>query len=416
MDNQLLRRSVGKKVGLRTIKELDSFTKVSESYTQSSVSGGTISVISFTLIAVLVISEIVHYTSGRVKFQYTVDREFDRKIKINIDITVAMPCEMIGADVLDVTNQNAQTFGKLEQVPTQFSLSHEQRMDWEMLQQLNTHIRQQYHAIQDIIWNIGFADILTGISASELEPMEEADACRLYGTLVVNKVAGNFHITAGKHIPLPLGHAHISMFLSDRDYNFSHRIQKFSFGDEIEIIDPLAGDEKIAPENYYLYQYYLKIVPTEVDTSRAQVNTFQYSVTEQERSISHQAGSHGVPGIYFKYDMSSVMVKVLDERQTLWQFLVRLCGIVGGIYATSGIITGLTQFLIDLITCKFLTSSMKNGKTFIGNDMHIPVQGLVNTFTEPQLLGTSTSGMLLPAPAQEEPNYIEKLFPEQGIL
>ncbi|XP_076310918.1 endoplasmic reticulum-Golgi intermediate compartment protein 2 isoform X2 [Tachypleus tridentatus] len=391
MDNQLLRRSVGKKVGLRTIKELDSFTKVSESYTQSSISGGTISVISFTLIAVLVISEIVHYTSGRVKFHYTVDREFDRKLKINIDITVAMPCAMIGADVLDVTNQNAQTFGKLEQVPTQFSLSHEQRMDWEMLQQLNTHIRQQYHAIQDIIWNIGFADILTGISASELEPMEEADACRLYGTLVVNKVAGNFHITAGK-------------------------IQKFSFGDEIEIIDPLAGDEKIAPENYYLYQYYLKIVPTEVDTSRAQVNTFQYSVTEQERSISHQAGSHGVPGIYFKYDMSSVMVKVLDERQTLWQFLVRLCGIVGGIYATSGIITGLTQFLIDLITCKFLTSTMKNGKTFIGNDMHIPIQGLVNTFTEPQLLGTSASGTLLPAPAQEEPNYTEKLFPEQGIL
>jgi hypothetical protein len=32
----------------------------------------------------------------------------------------------------------------------------------------------------------------------EIEPEGPADACRIHGTLEVNKVAGNFHITAGK--------------------------------------------------------------------------------------------------------------------------------------------------------------------------------------------------------------------------
>lgn len=56
----------------------------------------------------------------------------------------------------------------------------------------------------------------------------------------------------------------------------------------------------------------------------------------QARPISHSSGSHGVPGIYFKYDMSFVKVKVTVEKHSVWRFLVRLCGIIGGVFATSG--------------------------------------------------------------------------------
>ena len=34
----------------------------------------------------------------------------------------------------------------------------------------------------------------------EDKPTGQPDACRIHGTLVVNKVAGNFHITAGKYV------------------------------------------------------------------------------------------------------------------------------------------------------------------------------------------------------------------------
>ena len=43
-----------------------------------------------------------------------------------------------------------------------------------------------------------------------------------------------------------------------------------------------------------------------------------------------------VLGIFFKYELSSILVRVSEVHRPFWQFLVRLCGIVGGIFATSG--------------------------------------------------------------------------------
>jgi len=43
-----------------------------------------------------------------------------------------------------------------------------------------------------------------------------------------------------------------------------------------------------------------------------------------------------VPGIFMKYDLSSLRVHIRESHQPFWQFLVRLCAIVGGIFATSG--------------------------------------------------------------------------------
>jgi len=34
--------------------------------------------------------------------------------------------------------------------------------------------------------------------------------------------------------------------------------------------------------------------------------------------------------------MSSIMVRVESQHRSFWGFLVRLCGIVGGMFATSG--------------------------------------------------------------------------------
>ena len=44
-----------------------------------------------------------------------------------------------------------------------------------------------------------------------------------------------------------------------------------------------------------------------------------------------------VLGVYFKYDFSPLIVRVTEKGRPFWQFLVRLCGIIGGIFATSGI-------------------------------------------------------------------------------
>ncbi|KAK7085235.1 Endoplasmic reticulum-Golgi intermediate compartment protein 2 [Halocaridina rubra] len=119
-------------------------------------------------------------------------------------------------------------------------------------------------------------------------PEDPKDGCRLIGSLGINKVAGNFHITAGKTLPLPRGHAHLAIFMDESDYNFTHRINKFSFGDAAPgIIQPLEGDEKIASKNQYTYQYFITVVPTVINTYSHRGSSFQYSVAEQSREIAH---------------------------------------------------------------------------------------------------------------------------------
>lgn len=75
-------------------------------------------------------------------------------------------------------------------------------------------------------------------------------------------------------------------------------------------------------------------------------------MTERERVINHAAGSHGVSGIFVKYDTSSLMVTVSEQHMPLWQFLVRLCGIIGGIFSTTGMLHGFVGFCFDIICCR----------------------------------------------------------------
>lgn len=90
------------------------------------------------------------------------------------------------------------------------------------------------------------------------KPDRPFDACRLHGKLTLNKVAGNFHITAGKSIHFPSGHIHLSSIFDDDKQNFSHRINRFSFGDTTGgIVHPLEGDEKIITDSeYHIYLFY----------------------------------------------------------------------------------------------------------------------------------------------------------------
>lgn len=52
----------------------------------------SVSVFSFALIFWLIYSEIQYYLDSKFVFKFTPDTDFDQKLKINVDITVAMPC------------------------------------------------------------------------------------------------------------------------------------------------------------------------------------------------------------------------------------------------------------------------------------------------------------------------------------
>lgn len=95
-----------------------------------------------------------------------------------------------------------------------------------------------------------------------------------------------------------------------------------------------------------LFQYFIEVVPTKVETFMTTTDTYQYSVKELSRPIDHDKGSHGMPGIFFKYDVSALKVTVTQERDNLGMFLARLCSVIGGIYVCSGIYKKIYKFII----------------------------------------------------------------------
>lgn len=96
------------------------------------------------------------------------------------------------------------------------------------------------------------------------------------------------------------------------------------------------GFFKILSAGMMLYQYFVEVVPADIYTLLHTWKSYQYSVKDHERPIDHHKGSHGIPGIFFKYDTSALKVKVIQQRDSLVQFLVKLCATVGGIFVTSG--------------------------------------------------------------------------------
>ncbi|CAL8263914.1 unnamed protein product [Merluccius merluccius] len=345
-------RRLTKKKALNLVKGLDAFPKVPESYVETTASGGTVSLIAFTFMAILAFLEFFVYRETWMQYEYEVDKDFKSKLRLNVDITVAMKCQYIGADVLDLAETMVASDGLIYE-PVNFDLSPQQRF-WHMtLQHIQERLREE-HSLQHVLFKSLMKDSPSSLPPREDQPSHPPAACRIHGHLYVNKVAGNFHITVGKAIPHPRGHAHLAALVSHDSYNFSHRIDHLSFGEKLHgTINPLDGTEKVSPDYNHMFQYFITIVPTKLNTYQIAADTHQYSVTERERPINHAAGSHGVSGIFMKYDISSLMVHVTEQHMPLWKFLVRLCGIVGGIFSTTGMLHGMTGFLLDVLCCHF---------------------------------------------------------------
>ncbi|XP_055475262.1 endoplasmic reticulum-Golgi intermediate compartment protein 2 isoform X2 [Psammomys obesus] len=342
-------RRLNRKKTLNLVKELDAFPKVPDSYVETSASGGTVSLIAFITMALLTIMEFSVYRDTWMKYEYEVDKDFSSKLRINIDITVAMKCHYVGADVLDLAETMVASADGLAYEPAVFDLSPQQR-EWQRMLQLIQSRLQEEHSLQDVIFKSALATAPAVLPPREDGSSPTPDACRVHGHLYVNKVAGNFHITVGKAIPHPRGHAHLAALVNHDSYNFSHRIDHLSFGELVPgIINPLDGTEKIAVD----------LVPTKLHTYKISADTHQFSVTERERIINHAAGSHGVSGIFMKYDLSSLMVTVTEEHMPFWQFFVRLCGIIGGIFSTTGMLHGIGKFIVEIICCRFRLGSYK---------------------------------------------------------
>ncbi|CDW96686.1 hypothetical protein [Sporisorium scitamineum] len=157
----------------------------------------------------------------------------------------------------------------------------------------------------------------------------------------VKRVTGNLHITT-------LGHGYLSMEHTDHKLmNLSHVIHEFSFGPYFpEISQPLDSSVETTDKHFTVFQYFVSAVPTLfVDARGRKLHTHQYSVTDYTRQIEH---GKGVPGIFIKYDIEPLQMTIRERSTTLLQFLVRLAGVLGGVWVCVGYAFRITNRLATL--------------------------------------------------------------------
>ena len=120
-------------------------------------------------------------------------------------------------------------------------------------------------------------------------------------------------------------------------------IHSLSFGQHYpNRVNPLDSSTSILTNGSGVFQYFVKVVPTTYRyASGASVDSCQYSVTDQFKSAHDPSKGFVLPGVFFIYDISPIMVKFTEKRKTFAYFVTSLCAIVGGVFTVAGIVDSL---------------------------------------------------------------------------
>ncbi|KAG5519673.1 hypothetical protein PMAC_001829 [Pneumocystis sp. 'macacae'] len=292
------------------VKRLDFFRKIEPSYVEKSSKGGILTILWVIFLVIFLWREIGMYLRGVEKHKFNIEKDVMEHMKLNVDIAVFMPCDVIDVNVKDATSElilAGETLKKEGVGPLGLFFG------WKDFS--SKHIPP----IQTV------KQVFRQLKEEELKPqghVENAPACRIYGSIDIHRVHGNFHITAQ-------GHGYGLKHLSHDQMNFTHVIRHFSFGKHYSsVISPLDNTGRIADHiDFYLFQYYISIIPTTYVKGKKRLLTNKYSVKEKSSEIDY----YNVPGIVFLYDIEPISLLVIEKRDPFLRFLIRIFTIIGGL-------------------------------------------------------------------------------------
>lgn len=370
-------------------------------------SGAIVSLLGIALMCILGANEIMNYITPPMVKQMAVDGTQNELMTVRMDITFPrVPCSVLSVDAYDQSGKNDQDVrGEL----------HKERLS-EFGKSLGSYDKagggvteEEDALIHDLqqFFGGGMKVVFEKRAEHSREvkhAVEKKEGCRLYGRMHVQRVAGNFHISAHAEDYETLQHA----FGAVNKINISHTITHLSFGAGYPgLVNPLDGvarsgsddefhydesnkdsskssernkeeeEEKRKKKNEQMrrsrlmdltwdengsgvYKYFLKLVPTFYRTRRSiflglfswtkSVSTNQYSVTEYFRKTDAWSGS--LPAVYFLYDFSPIAVTIDSKRPHVVYFLTRLCAVCGGVFAFAHMISNLVEAILTIRTKK----------------------------------------------------------------
>ena len=358
------------------MKRFDLFPKLDDTYKQMTRHGAYMTRLASLVLLWLFLSELWSYMSLKHSYEFIVDPVVDSKLQVSLDVTVAMPCQYLNIDALDMTGSSLHLRHEFHSIAVP---SH----SWS----LNPHIYQEYHHkdamrsgsssshgfrsaggalndgdsssnaesnIRNMVKGARFLRAMDSEAAHVVVPRitaadvsgngsELRESCRIYGSVNVNKVSSNVHITA-------VGRGYVGPVTPVEQLNFTHSIDRLQFGLFYPgLVNPVDFTYQVAEKPFTSFSYFISVVPTiYIDYFGNQIMTTQYAVTENTKSFGEN--DRGYPGVFIRYDLEPISVRVSETSQSsfLW-FLMRVFASIGGFWRifawTDGLIGIATAWL-----------------------------------------------------------------------
>lgn len=326
--------------------------KVASSHTVRSSRGGLSTLLTALFILFLTYVEVGHFFGGEIDHFFKVDKSIGKTLMINVDLVVAMPCNFIHTNVRDITHDRFLASEILKYEGFTFFIPETYRV--------NDNNEIKTPDLDEIL--------AEGIVAEFRDRGDQKDsgapACHIYGNIPVNKVTGTFQITANGWGYRSNNRAHVDV----SSLNFTHLISEFSFGEFYPYINnPLDQTVRTTETNLQSFKYYVTVVPTIYKKLGVEIDTNQYSVSNQDVTFNEK--KRGVPGIFFQYDFEPITLVVEDDRIPFITFLVRLATIYGGIIISAKWIYKIfDKVLILLFGKKFASRGDEKTTTLLDED------------------------------------------------
>ncbi|XP_023955227.2 endoplasmic reticulum-Golgi intermediate compartment protein 3 [Bicyclus anynana] len=369
-------------------KQLDAYAKTLEDFRVKTATGAIITVSGAVIMVLLILSELHTYMSPNISEELFVDTSRGHKLRINFDIIVPrISCDYLVLDAMDSSGeQHLQMDHNI----------HKRRLDLDGLPieepkkqeiALSSTVKQNSSEVAKVMCGSCYGaalndtqccntcedvkeayrikrwalpDLATIEQCKDDESLERTnlalkEGCQIYGYMEVNRVGGSFHIAPGKSFTINHVHVHDVQPFSSSVFNTTHIIKHLSFGTDIEGANtaPLDGVQGVATEGAVMFQYYLKIVPTVyIKLDNTILHTNQFSVTRHRKPVSNVNVESGMPGAFFSYELSPLMVKYTEKERSIGHFATNICAIVGGVFTVAGIFDTLLYHSLNAIQHK----------------------------------------------------------------
>ncbi|KAG6446237.1 hypothetical protein O3G_MSEX004352 [Manduca sexta] len=334
-------------------KQLDAYAKTLDDFRVKTATGAAITITSVVVMILLFLSELYVYMSPNISEELFVDTSRGHKLRINLDITVpTISCSYLVLDAMDSSgeqhlqmdqnihkrrldlNGNPIEEPKKEEISTASTAKANQNSSevaiitcgscygaaFNESQCCNTceDVKEAYRLRKWALPNLTTIEQCKNDESLEKTNLALKEGCQIYGHMEVNRVGGSFHIAPGKSFTINHVHVHDVQPFSSSVFNTTHIIRHLSFGTNIESANtsPLDGVKGLATEGAVMFQYYLKIVPTMyVKLDNTVLHTNQFSVTRHQKSVSNVNAESGMPGAFFSYELSPLMVKYTEKER-----------------------------------------------------------------------------------------------------